>query len=127
VEEKMFEKVTPVFMEIQSPVSPQEANNRVMNFFMQSRAEIKFNSGSVIQASRGSEFKARMVGTLMGGIDIMPRIITVEFFSLPAGTLIRVRVEDNFGFGSRVGIKKQVYDLMVRDAYNVFSVFPERL
>ena len=123
----MFEKVQPVFMEISSPVSPQEATNRVVNFFIQTRAEIQYNTGSMIQAARGSEFQTRMVGSLLGGVKILPRLITVEIFTHPLGSHIRVHVEDNFGFGSRVGIKKQFFDLMVRDAYSVLSVFPERV
>lgn len=122
----MFDKVQPAYFETATTVPPQEATNRVMNFFVQTGAEIRINTGAVIQAARGSELKARMVGTLLGGIDIMPRLITVEIFSHPSGSLVRVHVEDNFGFGSRVGIKSQVYNLMVQDAYAVLANFPER-
>lgn len=123
----MFDKVQPAFFEVITTVQPQEATNRVINFFIQTRAEIRINTGAVIQAARGSELKARMVGTLMGGIDIMPRLITVEIFTHLSGSLVRVRVEDNFGFGSRIGIKQQVYNLMAQDAYAVLANFPEKV
>jgi len=51
---------------------------------MQTKVVIKYNSGAVIQANRGPELKTRLFDTWMGGIDIIRRLITVEFFALPA-------------------------------------------
>jgi len=121
----MFRVIEPVEIEFLTSVSIDDTRQRILATLGRVGARIKVDSSRDIVAGFGSGWKARILGALLAGIDVMPRDVVVKLVDRNGKTEVRVSVRDTFGFGSRAGLTNKVQKLMYDNALAIKSQFPD--
>lgn len=114
----MFDALEPIEISFETALSAAQARDKAASVLTSRGGRIKTNDGSVLVAAFGSQLKVRLLGTILAGVQAMPRDVEVRIGG-PAGTTVSVAVRDRFGFGSRFGIAQKARAMMSDDALAV--------
>ena len=112
----MFGVIEPIEMEFAAAMSASEARHKTISVLKERAGRIKIDKDEIVIAGFGSSWKARLFGTVLAGVQSMPREVKVEFQQRESQTIVSVLVRDTFGFGSRLGVADKLRQLMHEDA-----------
>jgi hypothetical protein len=87
--------------------SSDEVMRTVTGLLAQKRATIVESSPSRVRATMGSGSKTRILGGIFVSDQTLPVKVTLSTNTLGGGTEIEAVIEDNLGFGSRLGMEKK--------------------
>ena len=112
----MFGAIDPVALKFDAPMSASEARAKTVSVLSERAGRIKVDEDKIVIARFGASWKARLFGTVLAGVQSMPREVKVEFQQTGLQTSVSVSVRDTFGFGSRLGVANKLRELMHEDA-----------
>ena len=113
----MFGAIEPIEIEFAAAMSASEARQKAVSVLRERAGRIKIDKDEIVVAGFGSSWKARLFGTVLAGVQSMPREVKVELQQGESQTIVSVLVRDTFGFGSRFGVADKLRQLMHEDAF----------
>jgi hypothetical protein len=123
----MFEAVETVEVSFTTSISAPEARRKTVAVLNERAGRIKVDEDNLVIARFGSSWKTRLFGTVLAGVQNMPREVKVEFQQGEYQTSVSGSVRDTFGFGSRLGVAGKLRQLMQEDAIAVKQALDARV
>jgi hypothetical protein len=106
-------------MECKTIRAPSDSQKLVERLLLRQGWKILGSARGELFASIGSSFKIRMLGLPIAGENSYKRTMRISFEELEKGCVVKIRVEDAMGVGSRAGIADRVRRILFSDASSI--------
>ncbi len=107
--------------ELKVDKTPEQVLKIIVEKMAQKNAQIMAATPQKVECTLGSGAKTRLVGGAFASPETLPIKITFVMKG-DGGTGIEMTIEDNLGFGSRLGLKGK-YTKYMQSLFNEISVF----
>ena len=121
----MLKPVDSIQLIFFTSLSLEKSSELILSCFRNMQAKVKINSANNLVASLGSGIKTRLIGLLIGGIEIYPRDIIISTIKENEKSKITIKVKDTFGFGLRAGFSEKIEKLLYSDGLKIKDSFPK--
>jgi len=98
--------------QITTPLSPADARARLLAAFAARNAKMARVADNYLEGRTGSQAALRLKGGWVAKLNDFPVVAAVDFTPTGSGTVVRLTVSDDLGFGLKTGMKKK-YDQAV--------------
>jgi hypothetical protein len=93
--------------QVETPLSAAAAKDRLLSVFQARRATVAIVTDDRLEGRTGSQVAIRLKGGLIAKPEEFPVVAAVVLLPGAAGTLVRITVADDLGFGLKTGMTKK--------------------